>query len=329
VRGHRPLALISLAGVAGLLVAIALVLGDGGVKPTPLSASAEPGAPAIPAAAPVVEPVVEAELEVEAAGPASLAYADGAFVVAIKPQLTAASYIAIDNDTGEILIAKNDRQPRPIASLTKVMTALIAIQAGQLARKARVPVEATRVEPNREGLIAGRWYRKKLLLYSALLVSANDSADTLAAHVGEGSLKRFYRLMNARARKLGMTDTVYTSASGLNDVTNLSSARDQAVVAREALASPLLASIVRTHRRLVDWPPPTYKKEWLNHNRMLVTYPGTYGVKTGYTTVAGGCLVVAVRRDGHDVIAVVLGSKNIWADMPRLVDAAFARFAEP
>ena len=328
MRGHRPLALISLAGVAGLLVAIALVLGDGGAKPTPLSAIAEPSAPAIPAAAPVVEPAVEAELDVEAARPAPLAYADGAFAVAIKPELTAASYIAIDNDTREILIAKNDRHPRPIASLTKVMTALIVIEAGQLARKARVPVEATRVEPNREGLIAGRWYRKKLLLYSALLASANDSADTLAAHVGEGSLKRFYRLMNARARKLGMTDTVYTSASGLNDVTNLSSARDQALVASEALASPVFALIVRTHRRLVDWPPPTYKKEWLNHNRMLVTYPGTYGVKTGYTSVAGGCLVVAVRRDGHDVIAVVLGSKNIWADMPRLVDAAIKRIDE-
>jgi D-alanyl-D-alanine carboxypeptidase len=329
VRGHRPLALISLAGVAGLLVAIALVLGDEGAKPTPLSTIAESSPAAVPAAAPVAEPAVDAEPEVEATGPAALAYADGAFVVTIEPELTAASYIAIDNDTGEILIAKNDRQPRPIASLTKIMTALVVIDAGKLVKKAQVPVEATRLEPNREGLIAGRWYRKKLLLYSALLVSANDSADTLAAHVGEGSLKRFYRLMNARARELGMTDTVYTSASGLDDFTNLSSSRDQAIVAREALTNPLFASIVRTHRRLVDWPPPTYKKEWINHNRMLVTYPGTYGVKTGYTTVAGGCLVVAVRRDGHDVIAVVLGSKNIWADMPRLVDAAFARFAEP
>lgn len=282
----------------------------------------------VPAVAPVGEPAVVAEPEVEAAGPAPLEYADGAFTVVIEPALTAASYIAIDNETGEILIAKGDRDRRPIASLTKVMTALIVIEAGKLAKKAQVPVEASRVEPNREGLIAGRWYRKKLLLYSALLVSANDSADTLASHVGKGSLRRFYRLMNARARRLEMTDTVYTSASGLDDETNLSSARDQAIVTRAALANPLFASIVRTPRRLVDWPPPTYRKEWINHNRMLRTYPGTYGVKTGYTSVAGGCLVVAVRRDGHDVIAVVLGSKNIWADMPRLVDAAFARLEE-
>jgi D-alanyl-D-alanine carboxypeptidase len=328
VRGHRPLALISLAGVAGLLVAIALVLGDGGAKPAPLSTVVEPSTASVPAAAPVVEPAVAAEPEIDVAGPARLEYADGAFAIVIKPALTARSYIAIDNETGEILIAKGDRDQRPIASLTKMMTALLVIEAGKLAKKAQVPVEATRVEPNREGLIAGRWYRKKLLLYSALLVSANDSADTLAANVGRGSLKRFYRLMNARARQLGMTDTVYTSASGLDDFTNLSSARDQAIIAREALEDPLFASIVRTHRRLVDWPPPTYRKEWINHNRMLVTYAGTYGVKTGYTTVAGGCLVAAVRRDGHDVIAVVLGSKNIWADMPRLVDAAFERLDE-
>jgi D-alanyl-D-alanine carboxypeptidase len=328
VRGRRPLALIALAGVAGLLAAIALVLGDGGAKLTPLSTVPEPSTPVVPAAAPVAEPALAAEPESEDAGTAALQYADGAFTALFEPELTAPSYLAIDNATGEILIAKDDRARRPIASLTKIMTALVVIEAGKLARKAQVPVEATRVEPNREGLVAGRWYRKKLLLYSALMVSANDSADTLAAHVGEGSLRRFHRLMNARARQLGMTDTVYTSASGLNDGTNLSSARDQAIVAREALADPVFASIVRTPRRLVDWPPPTYKKEWINHNRMLRTYPGTYGVKTGYTTAAGGCLVVAVRRDGHDVIAVVLGSKNIWADMPRLVDAAFERLED-
>ena len=95
--------------------------------------------------------------------------------------------------------------------------------------------------------------------------------------------------------------------------------------ARVALENPTFAKIVRTVRRMVDWPPPTYAKEWVNHNRMLATYEGTYGVKTGYTRKAGGCLVVAVRRDGHDVIAVVLGSQNIWRDMPLLVDEALAR----
>lgn len=257
--------------------------------------------------------------------PSALAYADGADEVAFTPQLTARSYIAIDADTGEVLIARGERERQPIASLTKIMTALVVIEAGRVGKKTQVPEQATNVEPSREGLKAGRWYPRKLLLYSALMVSANDSAVTLAYDAGGGSLNRFYKLMNAKARELGMTDTTYRSASGLNDEANFSSALDQAIVTRAALESPLFASIVRTHRKLVDWPPPTYKKEWINHNKMLVTYPGTYGVKTGYTSKAGGCLAVAVRRNGHAVIAVVLGSRNIWADMPRLVDEALAR----
>jgi D-alanyl-D-alanine carboxypeptidase len=231
----------------------------------------------------------------------------------------------MDADTGEVLIARRDRQRRPIASLTKVMTALLVIERGELNRKARVPPQAVSVEPNKEGLGRGRWYTRRLLLYSALLVSANDSAVTLAYDAGGGSMARFYKEMNARARELGMTDTHYASASGLEDDVNVSSARDQAILAREALENQLFAQIVRTPRRVVDWPPPTHKKEWRNHNRMLTSYPGTYGVKTGFTTTAGGCLAVAVRRDGHEIIAVILDSRRIWVDMPRLVDAAFER----
>ncbi len=255
----------------------------------------------------------------------ALAYAVGASELVFKPRLSAKSYVAIDAESGEIVIARRERQRRPIASLTKMMTALLVIEKGELWKKARVPEVAVHVEPNKEDLKEGRWYARRLLLYSALLVSANDSAVTLAYDAAGGSLKRFFRRMNARAHELGMTDTRYRSASGLEDETNYSSARDQAILARAALADPTFAAIVRTPRRVVDWPAPTLKKEWLNHNRMLTSYPGTYGVKTGYTAKAGGCLVAAVRRNGHAVIAVILDSPRIWADMPRLVDAAFAR----
>jgi D-alanyl-D-alanine carboxypeptidase len=131
--------------------------------------------------------------------------------------------------------------------------------------------------------------------------------------------------MNARARELGLGNTHYDSASGLEDERNYSTAADQALLAREALANRTFARIVRTKRKLVEWPPPTYAKEWLNHNKLLFTYDGAYGVKTGYTRRAGGCLIAAARRGDTDVIAVVLGSRNIWADMPRLLDEAFAR----
>jgi D-alanyl-D-alanine carboxypeptidase len=270
-----------------------------------------------------VEAVAETAAAATQAPEDGLVYADGAHDVVIVPRLTAEAFIAIDADSGRILVARRERLRRPVASLTKIMTALLVIERGDLGGAVRVPAEATQVEPNREGLKKNRRYERRLLLYSALMVSANDSAVALAYDAGGGSIGRFYRMMNARARALGMTDTTYRSASGLNDDANLSSARDQAILSREALENPVFAKIVRTRRKVVEWPPPTHAKEWINHNKMLFTYAGTYGIKTGYTAEAGGCLAVAVRRNGHSVIAVLLGSKNIWAEMPRLVDAAF------
>ncbi|MFN8187254.1 MAG: hypothetical protein U0R69_09250 [Gaiellales bacterium] len=297
-----------------------------------LSAESEAAAPATPTTTPNVleEPIAAAAATAEPPvneAVAPLAYDEEATRSSFRPKLTAGSFVAIDADEGRVLIAHAERARRPIASLTKMMTALIVIEDGELDRKIRVPKAATLVEPSREGLRAGRWYPRRLLLYSALLVSANDSAEALGYAAGDGSLRRFYRRMNERAAELGMTLTHYQSTSGLEDESNLSTALDQAILARAALENRTFAKIVRTRRKLVDWPPPTYAKEWINHNKMLVTYEGTYGVKTGYTTRAGACLVVAVERNGHHVIGVLLDSTSIWADMPRLIDAAFRRLA--
>jgi len=324
VRGRRPLTL--LLASAGLAVGLVLAFGGGEAPPEPLlpPPAVEPVSAPAPAAAEVVEEPAEQAEPVR-----SLTYAEGAHEVSIRPKLSAPAYLAVDAESGEILIAWRERLRRPIASLTKIMTALLVIERGQLDRKARVPVEATRVEPNREGLRKGRWYTRRLLLWSMLLESANDSADTLAYDAGRGSIARFFRAMNRRAAELGMTDTSYRSASGLNDDANLSSARDQALVTLEALERPFFARIVRTRTKHVEWPPPTYAKEWVNHNEMLWSYEGTVGVKTGFTTQAGGCLAVAVERGGRIVVAVVLGSRNIWKDMPRLVDAAFEQLGVP
>lgn len=317
------LALLVVAVGVSLGVVVGGVLSSAPDAARPARASPEPAwsvsAPREPTAEPVaVEPAAQVP---------RLLYAEDAYRLDIRPKLTAESFVAIDAEEGTVLIAHAEKRRRPIASLTKVMTALIVIEDGHLDRKIRVPKQATTVEPSREGLKAGRWYERRLLLYSMLMVSANDSAEALGYAAGGGSLARFYRRMNERARALGMTRTHYASTSGLNDETNLSTALDQAVLARAALRNPTFAKIVRTKRKVVDWPAPTYAKEWVNHNRMLVTYPGTYGVKTGYTSAAGACLVVAVERGGRHVIAVVLDSDNIWADMPRLVDIAFERIA--
>lgn len=243
---------------------------------------------------------------------------------AAKP-ISARAFVAIDADTGRLVLARRPSERRPIASLTKMMTGLLVVERGRLDEKIRITPAATRVQDYREGIVAGRRYKRRTLLLSTLLVSGNDSATALGIDAGGGSLDHFYALMNERARALGMHDTTYASASGLDDTRNLSTALDQALLARAAMTNPTFAAIVSTRRLVVRWAAPTVAKEWVNHNKMLATYDGTYGVKTGWTTQAGGCLAVAVRRGDRAVIAVVLDSKDIWNDMPRLVDAAFAK----
>jgi len=249
------------------------------------------------------------------AGPAS----------APQARIAAPSYVAIDAATGGVIMGRNASFRRPIASLTKVMTGLVVIERGGLQDRVLVTPLAVAVEDYREGLVVGRSYKRITLLWSALLASANDSATALALDGGGGSLARFYAAMNSRARSVGMVSTTYASASGLEDTANLSTALDQARLARAALRNPLFARIVssRTHR--TRWAAPTYEKVWVNHNRMLSWAPGTYGVKTGWTTRAGGCLAIAQRRGDRAVIAVVLGSPSIWSDMGTLLDRAFAR----
>jgi D-alanyl-D-alanine carboxypeptidase len=266
--------------------------------------------------------VVVLALAVPAAAlPASVAPASSASTTTVL----AKSFVAIDASSGRVLAARADTRRRPIASLTKVMTALLTIERGDLQARVRVTPEATRVEPSIEGLVPGRSYTRETLLWSALLVSSNDSATALGIDLGGGSLARFYALANAKAAELGMTGTTYTSASGLDDRRNLSTALDQAILARAALQNPTFAGIVGTRTHWTRWAAPTMAKLWVNHNRMLATTPGTYGVKTGWTTRAGGCLTVAVRRGDRAVIAVLLGSPSIWSDMRALLDVAFAR----
>ena len=156
-------------------------------------------------------------------------------------------------------------------------------------------------------------------------MSSNDSATALAIDAGGGSLAGFYALANAKAQALGMTSTTYASASGLDDVRNLSTALDQAVLARAALQNPTFARIVATRTHWTKWAAPTRAKLWVNHNKMLATTPGTYGVKTGWTSRAGGCLIVAVRRGDRPVIGVLLDSPSIWSDMSALLNVAFHR----
>lgn len=252
-------------------------------------------------------------------------YQSGSKAMVNQPSLAATSWVALDVDRNEIVLAHGETDKRPIASLTKMMTGLLTAEAGSMAHPVKVSATAAGVEPNKDGLIIGNRYPRGILLYSAMLGSNNDAAAALGEDLGNGNYARYYKMMNARARELGMTGTRYGSSSGLNDATNWSTARDQAIILARALGNPTFAKAVGTWHHTVRWPDTGKTKMYENHNKMLETFAGTIGGKTGFTTLAGGCLAVAVKRGGRTIVAVVLHSNDIWGDMPALVNAAFKR----
>ena len=202
------------------------------------------------------------------------------------------------------------------------MTGLLAIERASPRRRVLITRPVTRVEPFREGLRVGERVPVWKLEYGLMLFSGNDDARALALAVS-GSRGRFVALMNATARRLGLRDTHYASPSGLVDDAGGSSAYDLAALARYALRDPRFARLVRTRTKRVRWPAPTYAKVYVNKNRLLTTYRGADGVKTGWTTKARHCLVASAHRSGTRLIAVVLGSPDAYADARRLLNFGF------
>jgi D-alanyl-D-alanine carboxypeptidase len=232
--------------------------------------------------------------------------------------------ILVDAGTGTVLWAKAPHRRLPIASTTKIMTALVALE--RLAPHDVVVIHPSvpRVAPFREGLRAGERVEAWKLLYGLLLFSGND--DALALAIGAaGSRGAFVHAMNVEARLLGLRDSHFRSPSGLLDVGNYSSAWDLAALTRYALRNPRFRAIVRTRVKHVTWAAPTYEKIYVNKNHLLGSYRGADGVKTGWTTLAKHCLVASARRQGVHLVAVALGSDDAYADVRALLDWGFAR----
>jgi serine-type D-Ala-D-Ala carboxypeptidase (penicillin-binding protein 5/6) len=237
-------------------------------------------------------------------------------------RVSAPAGILVDGDTGAVLWAKRAHMRRPIASTTKIMTAIVAMSLLRPHDRVVVAREATRVAPQKEGLRVGEKLQAWKLFYGLLLVSGNDTAVALAVAAG-GTKPHFIALMNEKARKLGLRDTQYRSPSGLIDVGNYSSAWDLAALTRYALWNARFRAIVRTRQKLVSWPAPTHAKLYVNHNKLLRWYPGADGVKTGWTTKAGHCLVASATRHGVHLIAVVLDAPNHYGDVIKLLNYGF------
>ncbi len=238
-------------------------------------------------------------------------------------KLNARSAILVDADTGQVLWGKWIHVRRHIASTTKIMTALVAME--RLGPHSIVTVDRAvrRVPPITEGLRPGERVEAWKLFYGLLLYSGNDDALALAVGAG-GTRSRFVELMNEKAHALGLRESHFRSPSGLLDLDNYSTAWDMAALTRYALWNPRFRAIVRTKIKHVPWSRPIGEKIYVNKNHLLGSYRGADGVKTGWTTLAKHCLVASARRNGVHLIAVILGSDDSYKDVRKLLDFGFA-----
>jgi D-alanyl-D-alanine carboxypeptidase (penicillin-binding protein 5/6) len=300
-------AAVAVAGLAGAWI---------GSRQTP-----PPIASVAPARAPLVyaQPVAAAKL----ATPERLLVGGTLFRHRFEPKLAGAAAVLVDAKTGRVLWGLHAHQRRQVASTTKIMTALLALRKLQPHDIVTVDHTVPRVPLVREGLRAGERVEAWKLFYSLLLFSGNDDALALAIAT-DGDKWTFVRSMNAEAQKLGLRDTHFASPSGVVDADNYSSAWDLAALSRVAMRNERFRRIVRTRIEHVKWSAPTFAKIYINNNRLLGTYAGANGIKTGYTNKAGPCLVASATRGGVSLIAVVLDSPNMYADATRLLDFGFA-----
>lgn len=236
------------------------------------------------------------------------------------PKISAAGAVLMDGDTGRVLYEKDGHTPRLIASTTKLMTALVALESGHGPEETvTVAREWTGVEGSSIYLRPGEEITLEALLYGLLLRSGNDAALAIAGHCG-GTVEDFVARMNRKARELGMTDTHFANPNGLDAEGHYSSAYDMALLARVCLDNEELAKIAATRSITLG------ARTFTNHNKLLWRYEGCVGLKTGYTKAAGRTLVSAARRDGMTLICVTLNAPSDWADHTAFLDWGFANY---
>ena len=223
---------------------------------------------------------------------------------------------------GKVLSRGNQNKRLPQASLTKIMTALVALEKANPEEVVTVSREAASETGTRLGLKKGDRIKVVELVAGALIASGNDAARALAEHVG-GTEEKFVAMMNARAEELKLGDTHFANASGHDDPANYSSASDLALLTKVAMKIPAFAGIVgSTALSIKTVDGRIFKVE--NKNELMGRYPGAIGVKSGTTPGAGKSLVALAARDGHWALLVLLGAKERWYTSVRMLDQAFA-----
>ena len=232
---------------------------------------------------------------------------------------SAKSAILINADTGEVIYSQNANEKLPMASTTKIMTALILCEEGNMEKEITVTPEMVRVEGTSMGLLGGDKVSFKALLYGMLLASGNDAANVTAYALG-GTVDGFVNMMNKKAKELGLNNTHFETPSGLDGDEHSTTAEDLAKLAKVCMDNPLFKEAASTKAITLEYGNPPYRRTLTNHNKLLKTFEGAVGVKTGFTKKAGRCLVSCAEREGKRVIAVTLKDPNDWEDHINLLN---------
>ncbi len=239
--------------------------------------------------------------------------------------VSARSAVLIEASSGEVIWSKNACSRMPMASTTKIMTALVALENCDISRQVKIAPSAVGVEGSSIYLSANEILTLEELLYAMLLESANDAAAAIAIEVG-GSIEGFAELMNKRAADIGLVDTHFENPHGLDGDSHYTTAHELALIAREAYSNEAFRKIVSTHKKLIPLNGDTGTRVLVNHNKMLNLYEGADGIKTGYTKKSGRCLVSSAERDGLSFIAVTLNAPDDWNDHKTMLDLGFSLY---
>lgn len=243
-----------------------------------------------------------------------------------EPSVSAETACLIDVDTGRILFEKDGNKRMRIASLTKIVTAWVAVRSGKLGDIVTATRNATRQEGSSVYLSVGEKQTLLALCYAIMLRSGNDAAMAIAEHLGNGSSAQFAERMNQDVRQLGLTHSHFVNPHGLDHPEHYSTAHDMAVITAAALHNPTFRRIVSTKTYTIPWPGSTWDRKMKNKNKLLWMVSGADGVKTGYTKLAGRCLASSMTRDGHQVALIVLRDPNDWSDSAHLLTYGLTGF---
>lgn len=237
-------------------------------------------------------------------------------------ELSAKSCVLMDSNTGRVLYERNPHNKMAIASTTKIMTALVALEKGNLEERISIDAESVGIEGSSIYLKENEKLTLEDLLYGLMLRSGNDAAVAIAIHIG-GSVEGFVELMNKKAKEIGALNTNFVNPNGLHDNNHYSTAYDMAIITRQAFLYKEFENIVGTKTYVSTRNENNY---YQNKNETLWKYKGGDGVKTGYTTKSGRCLVSSAKRNQMRLISVALRANNWFNDNYKLLDYGFDNY---